>query len=340
MTNNQNNHSDHHSARIDRREFVNRCVKAGVSVAAVGGAAYYLYDAEGPAAHPAEKSEITLPDFSVPHKAGDTMSIVSSDNRREGIDKAISLLGGMERFIEPNDRVVIKPNVAFSSPPALGATSHPEAVGKLVELSLKAGAASVVVTDNPINDPASCFDISGIREATEKAGGKVILPADDLFRNTTVENGQLIKNWPVLYGALKTADKLIGLAPVKHHTRSGASMTMKNWYGLLGGRRNIFHQQMNRIIYELTLLSKPTLVVLDGVTTMISNGPTGGSTSDLKETNKIVASCDTVAADSFGATLLGLNQEDLPYIGMAQEADIGTADYQSLKPQTGGTKKG
>ena len=334
MTDKHNNNSDHTTERIDRREFVNRCIKAGVSVAAIGGAAYYLYDADGPSAHPAQQAEIKLPDFSVPHEIGDTMSIVSSDNRREGIDKAINLLGGMERFIKPKDRVVIKPNVAFSSPPALGATSHPDAVGKLVEMCIKAGAASVVVTDNPINNPTSCFDISGIREATEKAGGKVILPERKLFRNTTVENAQLIKNWPVLYGALENADKIIGLAPVKHHTRSGASMTMKNWYGLLGGRRNIFHQQMNRIIYELALLSKPTLVVLDGVTTMVSNGPTGGSTSDLKETNKIVASCDMVAADSYGATLLGLNQEDLPYIGMAQEAGLGTADYEKLEPRT------
>lgn len=77
------------------------------------------------------------------------------------------------------------------------------------------------------------------------------------------------------------------MAPLKSHFRSGASMTMKNWYGLLGGQRNIFHQDIHGIIEELSLLMRPTLVVLDATFTMISNGPTGGSLSDLKPTNQI-----------------------------------------------------
>ena len=54
-------------------------------------------------------------------------------------------------------------------------------------------------------------------------------------------------------------------------------MTMKNWYGLLGGRRNIFHQDINTIIAELAMMVKPTLVILDGTQIMMTNGPTGGS---------------------------------------------------------------
>ena len=82
--------------------------------------------------------------------------------------------------------------------------------------------------------------------------------------------------------------KLIGIAPVKHHHRSGASMSMKNWYGLLGGRRNIFHQDIHTIIAELAAMVKPTLVVLDGTTTMMANGPTGGSLADLKQTHTMI----------------------------------------------------
>ncbi|MHC4586863.1 MAG: DUF362 domain-containing protein, partial [Planctomycetota bacterium] len=70
--------------------------------------------------------------------------------------------------------------------------------------------------------------------------------------------------------------KLIGITPVKHHARAGASMSMKNWYGLLGGRRNIFHQDINTIIAELSMMVKPTLVILDGTEVMMTNGPTGG----------------------------------------------------------------
>jgi uncharacterized protein (DUF362 family) len=109
-------------------------------------------------------------------------------------------------------------------------------------------------------------------------------------------------------------------------------MTMKNWYGLLGGRRNIFHQDIHNTIKELAMMVTPTLVILDGTTTMMTNGPTGGSLSDLKGTNTMIVSTDQVAADAFGATLLGKTLTQLPYISKAESSGVGTADYKSLNP--------
>jgi uncharacterized protein (DUF362 family) len=109
-------------------------------------------------------------------------------------------------------------------------------------------------------------------------------------------------------------------------------MIMKNWYGLLGGGRSIFHTDINTIIVELAMLVKPTLVILDGTEVMVSNGPTGGSSSDLKQTDIMIAGCDQVAVDSFGASLLDMKPADLPYLLKAQELKLGTTDYQSLKP--------
>lgn len=76
----------------------------------------------------------------------------------------------------------------------------------------------------------------------------------------------------------------------------------------------------------------PTLVVLDGTTTMIANGPTGGSLGDLKETGTMIVSTDQVAADAFGATLLGKKPTELPYLAKAEAAGAGTADFESLRP--------
>ena len=108
-------------------------------------------------------------------------------------------------------------------------------------------------------------------------------------------------------------------------------MSMKNWYGVLGGRRNVFHQDIHNIIKELAIMIKPTLVILDGTMTMMTNGPTGGSLSDLKQTDTMIVSTDQVAADSFGATLLGKTAADFPYIQKAQEVGAGRADYHALK---------
>ena len=319
---------------IGRRQFLSRAGKAGISIAAAGTASYLLYDPTDPKPDVGTQKLITLPDFSVPPKTGQTMSVVTGADRVKTIDKAIELLGGIGRFVKPGETVAIKPNVAFASPPMLGATTNPELVAEVVKLCYKAGAAKVIVADNPINDPASCFILTGIGKAASRAGAQVILPSDNMFAHTTLSGGGLIRNWPVFFGPLKQADKLIGIAPIKHHQRAGASMTMKNWYGFLGGRRNIFHQDINTIIAELSMMIKPTLVILDGTQVTMTNGPTGGSVSDLKRANTMIASCDQVAADAYGCALLGLKALDLPYLAKAQQAGSGTIDYESLKPKS------
>lgn len=122
------------------------------------------------------------------------------------------------------------------------------------------------------------------------------------------------------------------MAPLKDHHRSGASMIMKNWYGLLGGRRNIFHQDVHTIILELAMMVTPTLAVLDATTAMLTNGPTGGSLSDLKNTHTMIVGTDQVAVDAFGASLLEKPLDALPFIGKAEAAGLGNADYRKLNP--------
>ena len=260
------------------------------------------------------------------------MSVVRGQDRVATLRLAFKSLGGINTFIKKGDRVLLKVNAAFATPPILSATTHPQLVAELTRLCYNAGAVSVVVTDNPINDPQSCFALSGIAEASRSAGARVFLPAKDAFKLLTITKAKLIRNWPVLYGPLKGINKVIGMAPVKDHHRSGASLTMKNWYGLLGGRRNIFHQDIHTIIKELAMMVRPSLVILDGTVSMMTNGPTGGSLSDLKDTNTLIVSTDQVAADAFGATLLGRSSHDLPFISRAAAAGVGTADYRSLNP--------
>jgi uncharacterized protein (DUF362 family) len=64
----------------------------------------------------------------------------------------------------------------------------------------------------------------------------------------------------------------------------------------------------------------------------MTNGPTGGSLSDLKRTNTLIAGCDMVAADSYACGLLDIKVSDLPCLAKAAAAGAGTTDYQSLKP--------
>ncbi len=317
---------------LNRREFIHRSVKAGLVSASALGAGWWLHDTKPPALEPSTVALSGIPDFSKTSNEGPVMAIAKGTDRADMIHRTLGALGGMKRFVQQGDRVVIKVNAAFASPPAISATSHPDLVEAVVKACLKAGAADVVVTDNPINDPASCFRLTGIGPAAEAAGGRVILPTADQFADVTLAGARLIREWPVLIGPLAKADCLIGVAPLKDHHRSGASMTIKNWYGLLGGRRNVFHQDIHTIITELAALVRPNLVILDAVTTMMHNGPTGGSISDLADTNTLVAGIDPVAVDAVGARILGRRPDQLPHLQQAADAGVGILDYQTLSP--------
>jgi uncharacterized protein (DUF362 family) len=305
--------------------------KAGIFISAACAVGFWFHDSKGPAISKNDPSNLVLPDFSI-DALGQKMSIIRGKDRVATLRTVLKSLGGIETFIKKGDRVLLKVNAAFASPAMLSATTHPAIITEMAQLCFRAGAASVVVTDNPINDPASCFTLTGIADAARKAGARVLLPRKDYFSPMTVKNAKLIRNWPVLYKPFTDITKVIGMAPLKDHHRSGASMTMKNWYGLLGGRRNIFHQDIHSIIMELAMMVKPSFVILDATTAMMTNGPTGGSLSDLKNTHTMIVSTDQVAADAFGASLLGRSLDELPFIGKAEAAGIGTADYHKLNP--------
>ncbi len=317
---------NHHETR---RAFFKRLAGSVLGVLGAGALGFAFWDRQGPSGRQTASAAIPLPDFAIPAMSA-KLAMAHGANRRKTIAKVMAPLGGMAAFVRPGDHVLLKVNAAFATPPMLCATTHPDTVAQVTRMCFEAGADRVVVTDNPINDLESCFTLSGIADAARNTGAQLVLPGAERFEPYSVDGARLIQNWPVLTQPLRHVDKVIGLAPVKDHHRSGASMTMKNWYGLLGGRRNIFHQQIHTIITELAMMIRPTLVILDGTMTMMRNGPTGGALDDLKPTETIIAGTDMVAVDSAGAALLGKSVEDLPYLAMAQRAGLGTVDYRSL----------
>jgi uncharacterized protein (DUF362 family) len=318
---------------LTRREFLGRTARAGAAAAATAGAAVFFFDPEGPAREPQAPAKAVSWDFSVPDR-GTQMAMVRGADREAALSRALAAIGGLGGFVAPGDRVLLKVNAAFASPAGLGATTHPQLVYETARHCFQAGAGAVIVADNPINDPSACFSLTGIADAARKAGAEVLVPGSRHFERISLPGGRLIRDWPVFTAALAGVDKVIGMAPVKDHHRSGASMCLKNWYGLLGGRRNLFHQDIHGIISELGQLVRPTLVILDGTVSMVANGPTGGSISDLKPTETLIVGTDPVAADVLGARLLGLSPGALPFISLAAAAGVGTADVDRLEVKT------
>ena len=237
------------------------------------------------------------------------------DQALKMVEAALTAMGGVSQFIQKGDVVVIKPNVAFDKNPDLAATTQPDTLAAVVKLCKAAGARKVIVADNPINNPESCFYKTKVGEAAVRSGAELMLPKDSYFEQLYVGGETITNTWRMFYRPFREATKVIGISPVKDHNLCKATVTMKNWYGLLGNPRNQFHQNIHGIISDFALMMKPTLVIADGRKLLMRNGPTGGSLNDVKRADTIVVGTDCTSVDSWCVTrLLEKQRHDIVYL--------------------------
>ncbi|MDF2696655.1 MAG: Iron-sulfur cluster-binding protein [Labilithrix sp.] len=245
------------------------------------------------------------------------------------VRRAVDAMGGIKRFVSRGDVVVIKPNIGWDRMPIHAANTNPDVVGAVVQLAYEAGAKRVVVADGSCNDPNRCFQRSGIWRKAYSLGAEVVLPAEHRFRTTRMK-GEVLDEWPI-FTTLVDADKVINVPVAKHHNLAKYTAAMKNWYGVLGGRRNRLHQNIDTSIADLATFMRPTLVVVDAMRVLMRNGPQGGNIDDTKVMNQVFATVDQVAADAYGATLIGQHRDNLPYLKMGHERGLGTMYWEQLK---------
>jgi uncharacterized protein (DUF362 family) len=245
------------------------------------------------------------------------------------VTRAVDALGGMSKFVSRGDLVVIKPNIGWDRMPIHAANTNPDVVAAVIKLAYNAGAKKVVVADGSCNDPNRCFQRSGIWRASYDAGAEVVLPQEHRFRTMRLK-GDVLDEWPI-FTTLVDADKVINVPVAKHHNLAKYTAAMKNWYGVLGGRRNRLHQNIDTSIADLATFMRPTLVIVDAWRVLMRNGPQGGNIDDARDMHTIIATVDQVAADSFGCTLIGQKRENMPYLAMGESRGLGTTRWENLR---------
>jgi uncharacterized protein (DUF362 family) len=314
--------------RTSRRDFLRRSIYAGTGVASACALGFWLRARNRRPGHEVSASLVrsyrvrSAPDFP-------PMVVASGGNPAALAAAALAGLGGMQKFVARGDVVVLKPNIGWDRVPQQAANTNPELVKAIATLCFEAGAGKVVVTDVSCNDARRCFMRSGIAAAAESVGATVILPEERKFRDYRI-NGELLSVWPIFTPIIE-ADKIINMPIVKHHNLSRVTMGMKNWYGILGGRRNQLHQNIDLGIADLATFVRPTLTVLDAYRVLMANGPQGGNLNDVKLVKTVAAGIDPVAIDAFGATFLGLQAEQIAYINIAHERGLGNKNYSELQ---------
>ncbi|MDP2981930.1 MAG: DUF362 domain-containing protein [Candidatus Latescibacter sp.] len=238
------------------------------------------------------------------------LAVVQGDTARAAA-RAIELFGGMERFVRPNDTVLLKPNVSFPNPPRMGSTTSPELVKAVAELALKAGAVRVIVADNTMRGSAACFEATGIQAAfagSEKA--KIIsLDRESSFTEIEVPHGKALKK-VMIARLIGRCNVVINLPCAKSHSATEVSFGLKNLMGLIWDRQ-FFHTgaDLHWGIAELATVMRPHLTILDASRALITAGPTGPG--KVQELRTVIAGTDPLAVDAYAVSLAAWNNRSL-----------------------------
>lgn len=237
-----------------------------------------------------------------------------ADYQREPLEAAViellAPLGGMEAFVRPGQRVLVKPNLLSAKGPEKAVTTHPELVRTVVRLAQQAGGR-VAVGDSPgIGTPQAVARACGILQVCEETGADFAPFAESIKvrpRGSTFQELEVARD-------IAEADVILNLPKLKTHQMMGLTCAVKNLFGaVVGLRKPRLHLQAgtNKAFFALMLLElaehiAPALTIVDAVVGMEGNGPGSG---DPVRIGALLAGADPLAVDAVALALLGLPTE-------------------------------
>lgn len=264
----------------------------------------------------------------------DKVSIVkcgSYEDAYDAVKKSLDLIGGIEKYVKPGDRVALKPNLVSKHKPETAVTTHPEILRAVIKIVEDAGG-TVTVAESPGGPYNSAllkglYSTCGVTDAAE--GTNAVLNYDTAFRDVPFPEGKTLKKFPIIRPILD-ADVIISLPKLKTHSMTGYSGAVKNLFGVVPGTYKAeLHFRLDErkafcsMLVDLCECVKPTLAVMDGVWGMEGNGPTNG---ERRFAGVVMAGANLHALDYAACRLIGYDLSDIETLSDAAERGLFNPD--------------
>jgi uncharacterized protein (DUF362 family)/Pyruvate/2-oxoacid:ferredoxin oxidoreductase delta subunit len=247
------------------------------------------------------------------------------------ITQAVNRLGGMQTFVKPGERVLIKPNLLKAMPPQAAVTTHPEIVRSVIRLVREAGGVAMVGDSPGMGDLRNVCRKAGILDVVEEEGATLA----DLDEVVQVRNKGRFQRFEIARAAYE-ADAIINLPKLKTHGMTTLTGAVKNLFGCVPGKRKVqwhFNTGVNHELFaimliELCSLLNPRLTIMDAVIGMEGNGPGSG---DPRQIGVVIAGQDPVAVDVVSSRVVGVAPEKLPLIKAALATGYGETQPDRIR---------
>ncbi|ABA87879.1 DUF362 iron-sulfur cluster-binding domain protein [Syntrophotalea carbinolica DSM 2380] len=248
----------------------------------------------------------------------------AGDYQRDTVEQALARvmaeLGGMNAFVRPGQKVLIKPNMLAGKSHDKAVTTHPEVVRAVIRMVQEAGG-SVSVGDSPgVGTPAEVARRCGIMQVIEETGAR-FAPFVESVRVGPV--GRTFRQLELARDILD-ADVIINIPKLKTHGMMGLTCGVKNLFGaVVGMRKPALHLQAgaDKGLFALMLLElaehiRPTLTIVDAIVGMEGNGPGSGDPITM---GALLAGTNALAVDSVAINLVGMTAADVWTQRLAQQ---------------------
>jgi uncharacterized protein (DUF362 family) len=244
--------------------------------------------------------------------------------------KGMEALGGMTSFVKKGQKVVVKPNIGWDVSPERGGNTNPKLVSEIIKQCYSAGAKEVVVFDNTCDYWQRTYKNSGIASAVTDAGGK-IAPGNTqgYYHDVTIPGGKNLTRAQV-HELILESDVFINVPILKNHDAARLTMSMKNLMGVVWDRRYWHGNDLHQCIADFAAYRKPNLNIIDAYYVMKRNGPRGVSQDDVVTMKAQLISSDMVSIDAAGAKLFGIDPDEIRYIQIAAQQNVGRSNLDQL----------
>lgn len=236
-------------------------------------------------------------------------------------------------------RVLLKPNLVEFDPNTCINTDV-SVVAAALEAFRSLGAADVTIGEGP----GHRRDTYAIAEMTRYRSE--VPRFDSLFTDLNRDDVSAVQGFAdrgeiYLPNTALRADLIVSLAKMKTHHWAGATLSMKNLFGLVPGSvygwpKNELHQVgIDESILELNRIFRRTFAIVDGIIGMEGNGPIQGIP---KHAGVLVMGSDLPAVDATCCRIMGIHPSRVDYLRMASERALGITEESDIE-QRGETIK-
>lgn len=248
------------------------------------------------------------------------------------VKEAIDLLGGINKFISPGQKVLLKPNMVGGRPPDKCVTTHPLVVKAVARLTCEAGATALIGDSPQIGSAKKTAQKCGIEEIAGDLGVDIVE-----FEPVTVQNpdGKIFKNFTI--GKIATeVDGVINIPKLKTHALMTLTLAVKNTMGFVpGARKAQWHvktyeaglEYLAQMLLDLHYFVNPVLNIVDGIMAMEGVGPGFG---DPRHLGVLIAGPDGVAVDLIISEMLNIKTGKVPVLSVALREGYGTSKLEDI----------